>query len=51
MRPVSSAGVCLKAVSLGLEGLFGGKLPWCHADVLDVADLVALGEARILFKG
>ncbi|KAI3478210.1 hypothetical protein L1887_59883 [Cichorium endivia] len=48
VRPVGGADPVLEALLLGLESLVVGESPGCHADVLDVADLVALGEARIV---
>lgn len=48
VRPVGGANVVLEAVLLGLERLLLGEDARRHADVLHVADLLALGEARVV---
>lgn len=48
MWPVGGAHIVLKAVLLSLEGVRLGKLARRHADVLHVADLLALGELGVV---
>lgn len=48
MRPVGSPNPFVEAVLLELELILSDEFLWCHADVLNVANLVPFRKASIM---